>query len=1500
MGVFMDVIRKVAKLEFGKPNSTYHLFTRVLVLSGLILFFNDAACQNNVWTWTSGNSGTNKAASYGTKGTAASSNKPGPRVDGVTWTDSNGDLWLFGGHGKASSGSGYLSDLWKYDISTDEWTWISGPSTKDNSGTYGTKGTASSSYIPGGRRGLVGWIDSNDDLWLFGGYGLDYNGDIGYLSDLWKYDVSADEWTFMNGFIIKDKRTSTNRLGIATTPGGRSESVAWQDNSGDLWFFGGFGRGTNTAAGYLGDVWKYTVSTGGWNHKSGALSINNSFVASPSPTQPGGRSGAVGVTMGDGDLLLFGGYGFNGSNAGRFNRLYRFDVNNEVWIHLNSGATLNPLPLKTGSTIRPGGLDNACGWRDASDNIWIYGGQDSLGTNSDLWKWNGSAWTWEGDGVAVFGIQDIPDFDNYPGPRYSMMCSNNGNDVWLFGGSGLRNDLWKREVPKAIANGGSSAAAFSNLLLSSTTASGDALQDAGDFVAILNEHGTANQVSTDLPSGSNVIGRGGRSWRLDYEDVNSNGGILSMSFNLGALLSSDRSYYLLHRTGTSGSFSLVTTTDYDLVGNRVKFWLDLGNVTKENYYAVGWSDNGAEYALHLDSDNSNGRDQIELPITLDAQNSNFTAECWLKPTTIGSAHTLFDQKSGTGTGKVLLRINSDGTLSSDLGGTKKSGRQALSANRWTHVAASYDGTDIRFYINGSLDTTHTVSAQGYNGFWVFGTTRTGAYGFDGVVDELRIWDDVRTEAELRDNLHKPLVGSESNLIGYYRFDLMAGTNLPDVSGNRENGILKNFALSGSVSNWVVSTAPVVAQAQIHHIKGPGSCLVFDGSNDYVTLTNFLNPSSSSWTMEGWFNADNTTTRLLSQLDGTGTGRNILHFSNGIIQTNLSGSSVLGSTTIATGTWYHYAITYNGSTLRVYLNGLLEISTSANVSSATGNYQLGCNKGRSLFFEGKLDELRFWSTTRTQAEIQDNMYTSVAEDATGLLAYYPCDHFNGTSLEDASSNSNTGTLKNFPWNCWASAADREPFKTIKTGDHNSGSTWKEGTAPSSSGDQLAIFHDVTLNSTGTYEKMHINSGVMVTTSADVTVNGDVVINGSLSGANKIILGGSSKQCLGGSGTLGALQVNNSNDVSLEGDLTISGALTLTSGDIEVNSHTLTLTGTTSHGSSTSYLKLNGTGNVKTTVGADPVILPVGRNPYLPIIIDDGGSAEYTVGVADKVYSNPTTQATELTQNCVSETWTIQSSQSVSNVSIQIGWDAAEETTGFKRNKCTVAYWENGVNSSWTKGSGGGAASGSDPYFQTTSMGSMSTNLYYFGIGSSGSPLPVELSFFQVNWLEAGQKAALYWETAAEINNSHFEIERSVDGIHYKVIRQIGGNGTTNSAQQYSFTDHNVPTTQGYVYYRLKQVDFNGQHEYSDVRTLQASQNAVTTLNVYPNPAVNQLYIDFSVPVESVTIYNTLGEPVPVAYQANSLNIEVLAPGNYILEASSGNGSLIKRARFVVDK
>ena len=122
------------------------------------------------WTWMNGDSTTNNGGVYGSLGVAASTNKPGSREGcGMNWTDASGNLWLYGDYGYISSSQGYLSDLWKYDPVANQWSWMNGDNSLNNTAVYGTLGVAASTNKPGCRHLSTTWTDNSGNLWLFGG-----------------------------------------------------------------------------------------------------------------------------------------------------------------------------------------------------------------------------------------------------------------------------------------------------------------------------------------------------------------------------------------------------------------------------------------------------------------------------------------------------------------------------------------------------------------------------------------------------------------------------------------------------------------------------------------------------------------------------------------------------------------------------------------------------------------------------------------------------------------------------------------------------------------------------------------------------------------------------------------------------------------------------------------------------------------------------------------------------------------------------------------------------------------------------------------------------------------------------------------------------------------------------------------------------------------------------------------------------------------------------------
>ncbi|MBK7291537.1 MAG: hypothetical protein IPI78_15615 [Chitinophagaceae bacterium] len=152
--------------------------------------------STNTWTWVKGDSSIDNSGIYNQ---TPIQNKPGGRSGEANWKDNNGTIWLFGGVGFSDSGNGQLNDLWKYDITTNTWTWVKGNTTSDNNGEYGTQGIADQNNKPGSRNSASTWTDGNNNLWLFGGNGFDESTSYQDLNDLWKYNIITNEWTWVKG-----------------------------------------------------------------------------------------------------------------------------------------------------------------------------------------------------------------------------------------------------------------------------------------------------------------------------------------------------------------------------------------------------------------------------------------------------------------------------------------------------------------------------------------------------------------------------------------------------------------------------------------------------------------------------------------------------------------------------------------------------------------------------------------------------------------------------------------------------------------------------------------------------------------------------------------------------------------------------------------------------------------------------------------------------------------------------------------------------------------------------------------------------------------------------------------------------------------------------------------------------------------------------------------------------------------------------------------------------
>ena len=185
----------------------------------------------------------------------------------------------------------------------------------------------------------------------------------------------------------------------------------------------------------------------------------------------------------------------------------------------------------------------------------------------------------------------------------------------------------------------------------------------------------------------------------------------------------------------------------------------------------------------------------------------------------------------------------------------------------------------------------------------------------------------------------------------------------------------------------------------------------------------------------------------------------------------------------------------------------------------------------------------------------------------------------------------------------------------------------------------------------------------------------------------------------------------------------------------------------------------------------------------------------------------------------------------------------------------------------------------------------------------APLPVELTSFTA--LASAGKVNLNWTTASEINNSGFEIERSFDGNSFFTVGYVKGNGTTTEPRSYSFIDNIEANGTQTIYYRLKQVDYNGLFEYSDIVSVVFDLPTEYALGQnYPNPFNPSSKIKYSVPqngLVSIIVYDLTGQVVAILlnevkeagnYELN-FNAAGLSSGVYFYKMISENFTQVKK-------
>jgi|694.fasta_scaffold04378_2 hypothetical protein len=392
----------------------------------------------------------------------------------------------------------------------------------------------------------------------------------------------------------------------------------------------------------------------------------------------------------------------------------------------------------------------------------------------------------------------------------------------------------------------------------------------------------------------------------------------------------------------------------------------------------------------------------------------------------------------------------------------------LNINTWYHIAITYDTSKVRIYLNGiqvgevarSLDTGTTAMSIGSDG-----TIDGGDYPFPGYVDDVRAYNFALSSKQIVNIMNGSVAGDYAigSPIGhpvlYYKFDEGYDSFTYNSNNSSLLGTLNNISSPATASSGWTSNGKV------------NNAIVFDNINDYVSVGDAADISpTTGLTISAWVNrsTNNSADGIVGKYNSAANRRSyILGFNTSTAQLILSpnGTSITtvsGTTTIGTGQWYHIVGTYDGSYMRIYVNGNLEGSAtySSGIYDSTDDLRIGDGDIGLWPFNGIIDEVKLYNFALNSDEIKLDynqsksvVLGSLSTTSTGVgdnsasrkycvpgdsstcnppIVEWNFDENTGSIINDSLGNANTGTLTNGP--VWSNGKYGSSVRLDGTDDH----------------------------------------------------------------------------------------------------------------------------------------------------------------------------------------------------------------------------------------------------------------------------------------------------------------------------------------------------------------------------------------------------------------------------------------------------------------------------------
>jgi hypothetical protein len=331
----------------------------------------------------------------------------------------------------------------------------------------------------------------------------------------------------------------------------------------------------------------------------------------------------------------------------------------------------------------------------------------------------------------------------------------------------------------------------------------------------------------------------------------------------------------------------------------------------------------------------------------------------------------------------------------------------LRTGAWYHLAVSWDGLtkeSMRLYVNG-VSVGSAVQGNGNintTGITNPGTFRIGQWSqvgdprfFFGYIDEVRVWNVVRSADDLKKGMYGTVSSSSSGLVAYYNFNHTSGSVLANST--------PNAGLNGTVtsSSIVWFSSPV----QFDH-----NALAFDGGDDYLHIPAKTDYDFSTGTIEfiarpRSFSAGINHCILGLRSDG---GRLSVHMTATALGIWNGSVYETKAYSFTPGTWYHIALVANAGVITPYVNGVAAATPyTAGMGTATGHpLMIGKVKGTVADMEpfpGDVDEVRIWNTARTSTQINTYKDVTLLGNEAGLVGLFSFDQGNPTNNNAALTN-----------------------------------------------------------------------------------------------------------------------------------------------------------------------------------------------------------------------------------------------------------------------------------------------------------------------------------------------------------------------------------------------------------------------------------------------------------------------------------------------------------------